>query len=146
MNAELAPRLLEWYARHARALPWRVSNPDPYAVWVSEAMLQQTRVETVIPYFERWMARFPTVNDLAEADEQEVLALWQGLGYYRRCRMLQAGARWVQANGIPRSAEEWRKVPGVGKYTAAAIASIAFSEPSAFSSTFCAYSSPPVEM
>lgn len=128
LSARSRNALLGWFRANARPLPWRATR-DPYAIWVSEVMLQQTQVATVLPYFERWMARFPTVNDLAEADEQEVLALWQGLGYYRRCRMLQAGARWVQANGIPRSAEEWRRVPGVGKYTAAAIASIAFSEP-----------------
>lgn len=87
-------------------------------------MLQQTQVATVIPYFIRWMSRFPTVADLAQADEQEVLSYWAGLGYYRRCRMLLAGARFVVAHGIPTTESEWRAVPGIGRYTAAAIASI----------------------
>jgi A/G-specific adenine glycosylase len=91
-------------------------------------MLQQTQVATVIPYYERWMERFPTVEALAAADEQDVLSVWQGLGYYRRVRFLLAGSRWIAAHGAPSSALEWLKVPGVGKYTAAAIASIAFGE------------------
>lgn len=91
-------------------------------------MLQQTQVATVIPYWNRWMARFPHVEALAEANEQEALALWQGLGYYRRCRMLLAGAKWVVEHGMPRSALDWRKVPGVGAYTAGAIASIGYEE------------------
>ena len=106
MNAELAPRLLDWYARHARALPWRVPDPDPYAVWVSEAMLQQTRVETVIPYYERWMARFPTLAALAAAAEQDVLLAWEGLGFYSRARNMRrmAGIReeadWLDLGSI----------------------------------------------
>ena len=88
-------------------------------------MLQQTQVITVIPYWERWMARFPTVESLARAEEQEALAIWQGLGYYRRCRQLLAGARWVVEHGLPTTAEGWTQVPGVGPYTAGAIASIA---------------------
>jgi len=91
-------------------------------------MLQQTQVATVLPYYERWMARFPTVSDLAAASEEEVLSIWQGLGYYRRCRMLLAGARLVAGHGFPRSALEWRGVPGIGRYTAGAIASIALGE------------------
>jgi A/G-specific adenine glycosylase len=91
-------------------------------------MLQQTQVATVLPYYLRWMERFPTVEGLASAEEQEVLALWQGLGYYRRCRMLLEGARFVALNGLPRSAKEWLRVPGVGPYTANAIASIALGE------------------
>ncbi|MBI4731045.1 MAG: A/G-specific adenine glycosylase, partial [Chloroflexi bacterium] len=79
----LAEKLLDWYARNARQLPWR-GDPDPYAVWVSEIMLQQTRVETVIPYFEHWMKHFPSVQEMTEATEQDVLALWEGLGYYSR--------------------------------------------------------------
>lgn len=129
MNAELAPRLLEWYARHARALPWRVSNPDPYAVWVSEAMLQQTRVETVIPYYERWMARFPTLATLAAADEQDVLHAWEGLGYYSRARNLHRAAQEVVARfdgRLPASRAALESLPGIGRYTAGAIASIAF--------------------
>ncbi len=108
-------------------MPWRLTR-DPYAIWVSEIMLQQTQVATVIGYFERWMERFPTVASLAAADDQDVLSLWQGLGYYRRCRNLLAGARWVVKHGMPVSAAGWQKVPGVGRYTAGAIASIAQGE------------------
>ncbi len=121
--------LLRWYESHARRLPWR-GHPDPYATWVSEVMLQQTRVETVIPYFERWMERFPTIRALAAASLQEVLAAWEGLGYYGRARNLLRAAQMVveKYNGVlPREARLLRKLPGVGRYTAAAIASIAFS-------------------
>ncbi len=121
-------KLLAWFDLNRRDLPWRVSR-DPYAVWVSEVMLQQTQVQTVIPFYVRWMERFPTVDSLAAADEQEALSLWQGLGYYRRCRLLLNGARFVALSGMPTTAADWRKVPGVGRYTAAAIASIAFDEP-----------------
>lgn len=120
--------LLAWFDKAKRDLPWRRTH-DPYAVWVSEIMLQQTQVVTVVPYWHRWMAVFPTVADLACADEQDVLSAWQGLGYYRRCRLLLDGARWVSEHGMPTTAEEWLQVPGVGKYTAAAIASIAFDCP-----------------
>ena len=92
-------------------------------------MAQQTQVGTVIPYWERWLARFPTVEALAAADEAEALSMWQGLGYYRRARLFLAGARWVAAHGMPRTATGWRAVPGVGAYTAGAIASIAFDDP-----------------
>jgi len=92
-------------------------------------MLQQTQVATVIPYWEKWMARFPTIQALAAADEQDVLAHWQGLGYYRRCRLLQKGSQWVAEHGLPRSAKDWLEVPGVGPYTAGAIASIAQGDP-----------------
>jgi A/G-specific adenine glycosylase len=119
--------LLAWYDTSKRDLPWRLTT-DPYAIWVSEIMLQQTQVATVIPYFGAWMARFPTVEALAAADEQADLSVWQGLGYYRRCRMLLMGARWVSEHGVPRSASEWIKVPGIGRYTAAAIASISAGE------------------
>ena len=88
-------------------------------------MLQQTQVATVIPYWQRWLERFPTVEALASADEQDVLSIWQGLGYYRRCRLLQQGARFVSVQGVPKTVDEWRQVPGVGAYTAGAIASIA---------------------
>lgn len=121
-------KLLAWYRVHARTLPWRGST-DPYAVWVSEIMLQQTRVETVIPYFERWMARFPNVRALAAASEQEVLSAWEGLGYYSRARNLHKAAQKVMdefRGELPRSADELRKLPGIGRYTAGAIASIAF--------------------
>lgn len=105
-------------------MPWRRTN-DPYAIWVSEIMLQQTQVSVVIPYYERWMARFPSVGSLAVATEEEVLQLWQGLGYYRRAKSLLAGAKFVIKNGFPGDIAAWRKVPGVGAYTAGAIASIA---------------------
>jgi A/G-specific adenine glycosylase len=128
MLSPVSSRLLEWYERSARSMPWR-GHPDPYAVWVSEIMLQQTRVETVIPYFERWMARFPRLSDLAAAEEQDVLKLWEGLGYYSRARNLHRAARWVveQYGGrLPASRDELAKLPGVGGYTAGAVASIAF--------------------
>lgn len=128
LSAESGGPLLSWYDREKRDLPWRHTS-DPYAIWVSEIMLQQTQVSTVIPYWNRWMQRFPTVRSLAEADEQEILAHWQGLGYYRRCRLLQQGARFVVEHGLPTRMSEWLKVPGVGRYTAGAIASIALSEP-----------------
>ena len=127
---EIAPRLLTWYRLNARKLPWRGTN-DPYAVWVSEIMLQQTRVETVIPYFERWMERFPTLKSLAQASEQDVLQAWEGLGYYSRGRNLHRAAQQVmeQFGGeIPAKREGLEKLPGVGRYTAGAIASIAFNQ------------------
>lgn len=119
--------LLAWYDANKRDLPWRRTS-DPYAVWVSEVMLQQTQVATVIPYYDRWMSRFPTLEALASASEADVLSLWQGLGYYRRCRMLLQGARWASEHGTPESASEWIRAPGVGRYTAAAIASISGGE------------------
>ncbi len=125
---EFSGRILKWYARHKRRLPWR-DHPDPYAVWVSEIMLQQTRVETVIPYFERWMKRFPTVAELATASEQEVLKYWEGLGYYSRARNLHQAAGFVleQYGGeLPHDPSVLRKLPGIGRYTAGAIASMAF--------------------
>jgi A/G-specific adenine glycosylase len=119
---------LAWFDREKRDLPWRQTR-DPYAIWVSEIMLQQTQVSTVIPFWQRWMDRFPTVGALASADEQDVLSLWQGLGYYRRCRLLLKGARWVAENGMPETAAAWSHVPGIGRYSSGAIASIAFDEP-----------------
>jgi A/G-specific adenine glycosylase len=117
--------LLAWYDQNKRDLPWRRTK-DPYAIWVSEVMLQQTQVATVIPYWHRWLERFPTVESLATANEQDALSMWQGLGYYRRCRLLIEGARFVTARGrLPETAAEWQEVPGVGRYTAGAIASIA---------------------
>jgi len=129
--------LLRWYRRHRRDLPWRVAKktakvaswPDPYRVLVSEAMLQQTQVSTVIPYFNRFMAAYPTLGDLAAANEQEILRLWQGLGYYSRARNLLRTAKVlvVEENGtIPSSVEELLKLPGIGRYTAGAIASLAY--------------------
>ncbi len=126
--SKFSSKLLNWYRRHGRTLPWR-GHPNPYAVWVSEIMLQQTRVETVIPYFEKWMVRFPTVNALAEAGEQDVLNHWEGLGYYSRARNLHKAAQVIVAEydgKLPHSVAELRKLPGVGRYTAGAIASMAF--------------------
>src|SRR5690606_30997332 len=126
--ARLHDDLLSWYAACRRDLPWRKTR-DPYAIWVSEVMLQQTRVDTVVPYYERFLARFPTAQALAEAPEDDVLALWSGLGYYRRARLLHAGARAVAAAGeVPRRREGLLGVPGIGAYTAGAVASIAFGE------------------
>jgi A/G-specific adenine glycosylase len=121
--------ILEWYSKHGRVLPWR-GYPDPYAVWVSEIMLQQTRVETVIPYFERWMSRFQGIKELAAASEQDVLSQWEGLGYYSRARNIYTAAKMIleKYDGeLPRDLSELRKIPGIGRYTAGAIASIAFS-------------------
>jgi len=126
----LRRRLLRWFDRHARELPWRPS-PGLYATWVSEIMLQQTQVATVIPYYGRFLARFPDVRVLAAADEQEVLRHWEGLGYYRRARHLHAAARQVvtQHQGcLPTSFEQWRALPGIGRYTAGAILSIALDQ------------------
>ncbi len=119
--------LLEWFDESQRDLPWRLSC-DAYSVWVSEIMCQQTQVATVIPYFERWMAAFPTVDDLAAADLDDVLTYWAGLGYYRRARFLHRAAQVVHNDGLPTSFAEWLKIPGVGRYTAGAIASIAHGE------------------
>ena len=128
MTSRLTTGILTWYRQQGRTLPWR-GHPDPYAVWVSEIMLQQTRVETVIPYFEIWMQLFPTVKDLAGASEQDVLNAWEGLGYYSRARNLHKAAKIVveQYNGeLPRDLKALRKLPGIGRYTVGAIASIAF--------------------
>jgi A/G-specific adenine glycosylase len=123
--------LLAWYDVHARDLPWRRTR-DPYAIWVSEIMLQQTRVETVIPYYGRFLERFPSAQALAEAPLDDVLAAWSGLGYYRRARMLHAGAQAVvrdHAGELPREPLLRRALPGIGAYTAGAIGSIAFGLP-----------------
>jgi A/G-specific adenine glycosylase len=128
--AEFRQKLSLWYRKHARSLPWRGVN-NPYATWLSEIMLQQTRVATVIDRYREFLEKFPTLNDLANAQESEVLALWSGLGYYRRARMLHRGAQFVvrELEGkLPRTAAELKSLPGVGVYTAAAIASIAFGE------------------
>jgi A/G-specific adenine glycosylase len=120
--------ILDWYSKHGRVLPWR-GHPDPYAIWVSEIMLQQTRVETVIPYFERWMSRFQGIKELAAASEQDVLSQWEGLGYYSRARNIYKAAKMIleKYDGeLPRDLSELRKIPGIGRYTAGAIASIAF--------------------
>lgn len=130
-SEKLAFKELEhWFERNARSLPWR-ENPTPYRVWVSEIMLQQTQVSTVIPYFERWMKAFPTVKALAEGNEDQVIAHWAGLGYYSRARNLHQGAKKLAAGSMPQSREEWLEVPGVGPYTAGAICSIALQKPEA---------------
>lgn len=120
--------LLAWYDAEARDLPWR-NTLDPYRVWVSEVMLQQTRVETVVPYYLRWMERFPDLESLAEAPEEEVLGAWAGLGYYSRARNLHRGVQVVRERydgAVPADPVELRALPGVGEYTAGAVASIAF--------------------
>lgn len=127
--------LLDWYDRERRDLPWRAAPrrwPDPYAVWLSEVMLQQTTVKAVIPYYQRFLARWPEVSALAAAPLEDVLAAWAGLGYYSRARNLHACAKVVAAEHggrFPRSEASLRKLPGVGPYTAAAIAAIAYGEP-----------------
>jgi A/G-specific adenine glycosylase len=124
------PLLLDWYEHNARDLPWRLAV-SPYRTWISEIMLQQTQVETVLPYFERWMARFPDIETLAAADVQDVLAVWEGLGYYSRARNLHRAARQVMMDyygQLPRTRGVLVTLPGIGPYTAAAIASIAFGE------------------
>jgi A/G-specific adenine glycosylase len=133
MLASTAERLLTHYDRHARALPWRgppgSAPPEPYLVWLSEVMLQQTTVATVRPRFRRFIERWPTIEALAAAPDEEVLSEWAGLGYYARARNLIACAREVAARGgFPRTEAELRKLPGLGAYTAAAIAAIAFGE------------------
>jgi A/G-specific adenine glycosylase len=127
-KAALRRRLLAWYRRNARDLPWRKTR-DPYAIWVSEIMLQQTQVATVTPYYERFLGHFPTIRHLAAADEHDVLLLWEGLGYYRRARQMHAAAKKVVAEyegTFPSDAQAIRALPGVGRYTAGAIASLAF--------------------
>ena len=123
-------KLLDWYRDHARDLPWRRTK-DPYKIWVSEIMLQQTQVETVIPYYTRWVGRFPTLRSLAEANLSEVMKHWAGLGYYRRARMLHEAAKTVlktPSARIPREVEALLELPGIGRYTAGAISSIAFNQ------------------
>jgi A/G-specific adenine glycosylase len=131
--ARFRKRLLAWYDAHARALPWR-ANRDPYRVWLSEIMLQQTRVAAVIEHYHEFLLRFPTVEKLAAAREASVLAAWSGLGYYRRARMLHAAAKVIvreHGGRFPETEKGLRGLPGIGRYTAAAIASIAFGQPAA---------------
>jgi len=135
MTTTLDPRrlrklLLEHYDAHRRDLPWRESR-EPYGVWVSEIMLQQTRVETVIPYYDRWMERFPTVEVLADGDEETVLKVWEGLGYYSRARNLRRSALIVRerlGGVLPQDSQGLKTLPGIGEYSASAIASIAYGE------------------
>jgi A/G-specific adenine glycosylase len=127
----LAPRLIAWYRRHRRDLPWR-STGDAYAVWVSEIMLQQTQVATVVPYYLRFLREFPTVQALADADERRVLRMWEGLGYYRRARQMHRAARIVvdtHGGEFPSELAAIRSLPGIGRYTAGAIVSIAYDRP-----------------
>lgn len=130
MTSMVAQALLTWYAEHARDLPWRRQR-DPYAVWISEVMLQQTRAETVVPYYLRWMDRFPTVKVLAAASRDEVLGMWEGLGYYRRAHNLHQAAQTLVAEHdgkLPDEVDELRHLPGIGPYTSASIAAIAFNQ------------------
>src|SRR5271166_4147677 len=127
---KLRRTLLGWYDQNHRELPWRQSS-DPYRVWVSEIMLQQTRVTAVLDHYARFLRRFPTVSALAAAREPSVLAAWSGLGYYHRARRMHQAAKIIMREHqgeFPRTAEAWRGLPGIGRYTAAAIASIAFGE------------------
>ena len=123
--------LLSWYEGHARILPWR-EQPEPYRVWVSEIMLQQTRVEAVKPYFHRFMSALPQISDLAQVEEDRLLKLWEGLGYYNRARNLKKAAQILvneYQGQLPKSCEALLKLPGIGSYTAGAIASIAYDIP-----------------
>ena len=125
---EIVKPLMQWYAKHARTLPWR-SDPTPYHVWLSEIMLQQTRVEAVIGYYDRFLEELPDVQSLAAVSEERLLKLWEGLGYYNRARNLQKAAVQIceQYQGkFPESYEEWLALPGIGAYTAGAVTSIAF--------------------
>lgn len=126
----MVENLRTWFLGQKRVLPWR-EHRTPYAVWVSEVMLQQTQVSVVVPYFERWMARFPTIEVLAQASIEDVIKMWEGLGYYRRARFLHEGAREIAGRfggSFPQSEEELKKIKGIGPYTAAAICSFAFKQ------------------
>ena len=127
----MVQQLMDWFSKNARDLPWRRTR-DPYAIWISEVMLQQTQVKTVIPYWERWMARLPSVETLALAPIETVLQLWSGLGYYSRARNLHEAARIIlseKQGKTPDDLEQWLQLPGVGRYTAGAICSIALNQP-----------------
>lgn len=129
-NAVFAPLLLRWYQGEKRDLPWRQTR-DPYAIWVSEMMLQQTQVATVIPYWTHWMTRFPTIESLAEAPLNDVLTAWQGLGYYARARNLHKAAKVIvedHGGEFPTALEQVLALPGIGRYTAGAICSIALGQ------------------
>ncbi len=131
MPRRLVPALLAWFARHARDLPWRRTR-DPYAIWISEVMLQQTQVKTVIPYWNRWMTTLPTVNSLAVAPPETVLKLWEGLGYYTRARNLHKAAQQIVAqhrSRFPHTFDDTLALPGIGRYTAGASCSIAYDQP-----------------
>jgi A/G-specific adenine glycosylase len=130
-NQKLVARLLDWFSSNARDLPWRRAR-DPYAIWVSEIMLQQTQVKTVIPYWERWLRELPTIGSLANASADKIHKLWEGLGYYTRVRNLQKAAQQIvaeHAGQFPQSFDAVLALPGIGRYTAGAICSIAFNQP-----------------
>lgn len=132
-NQEFASHLLAWYQDHKRQMPWR-GEADPYKIWISEIMLQQTRVDQATPYFQNFISLFPTVYDLAKAEQQEVLKAWEGLGYYSRARNLHAASKMVVEDfdgKLPESYDEIIKLKGIGPYTAAAVTSIAFNKPNA---------------
>jgi A/G-specific adenine glycosylase len=130
MAEALVETLLDWYQHAARDLPWRRTR-DPYAIWIAEVMLQQTRVETVLPYYRRWMEKFPEPRSLAEASSDELMSAWEGLGYYRRAHLLQRAAKKILTDhdgNLPRDPDDLQHLPGVGKYTAAAVGAIAFDQ------------------
>src|SRR3989344_5449105 len=124
-------KLLSWYRKKARKLPWRETH-DPYRIWLSEVMLQQTQVDTVIPYYERWLKRFPSITAVAKASEDQILKSWEGLGYYARARNFHQACQHIAARHqgrLPQDAAVFSKMKGVGPYTLAAVFSIAFQEP-----------------
>ena len=130
-SLSFSEKLLHWYDRKGRELPWR-GTKDPFRIWLSEVMLQQTQVETVIPYYENWLEQFPTLESVAGSERDELLKMWEGLGYYSRCRNFHEACRLVQnkhAGEIPTEWSDFRALPGVGDYTAAAVLSIAFQQP-----------------
>lgn len=126
-NKTLQKQILSWYDQNKRALPWR-KNQDPYPVWISEIMLQQTTVQAVIPFYERFLEKFPSIEALAQAPEKDVLEHWSGLGYYSRARNIHRAAKLIAQQGFPKKHEELIKLPGFGPYTARAVTSIAFNE------------------
>lgn len=129
--ASLVPLLLDWFSQNARDLPWRRTR-DPYAIWVSEIMLQQTQVKTVLPYWEGWMQELPTLESLAQASPEKIHKLWEGLGYYTRVRNMQKAAQFIEQNRagkFPENFDDILALPGIGRYTAGAICSIAFNQP-----------------
>ena len=128
---KLVPLLLNWFSKNERDLPWRKTR-DPYAIWVSEIMLQQTQVKTVMPYWERWMHKLPTIKSVAAANPDKIHKLWEGLGYYTRARNLQKAAQMIlreRAGKFPENFDDVLSLPGIGRYTAGAICSIAFNQP-----------------
>ena len=131
MLNEIVRPLLDWYEKEHRILPWRLSK-NPYYIWISEIMLQQTRVEAVKPYFERFITAFPKIDDVANAPEDQLLKMWEGLGYYNRVRNIQKAAKIVVENyggKLPADYNELKKLPGIGNYTAGAVSSIAYNIP-----------------